>query len=485
MATFNLIRNSKVFFTTNIDTAGVPNSAGHTISNSQLLTVLDGFSFSQNTNSDSISISEAGGVANRGTRTFNTALNPVDFSFSTYIRPKLVSSLVESDDAVLWNALLGDTAIGSSPAYTLTGITAGSTAMDAAGILTIAGTGMATTGMVAGDILIIKGVTAAGANQFNSAVKILTNPTATGFTAQYLTKPSVSLVTTGWSAAVTLNKPAWNKNAAVGTDTITTAYSEASTARSNLNKLLAFGLVVTVDGVTYTLNNCVLDQAVVDFGLDGIATVAWTGKAASISQVANNVTYTAASGDYNLGGGTYTGTIKGPVVTANTNYITNKLSTVALAANIGGGGTAYSLALTGGSITIANNVTYLTPANLGVVNIPVEYYTGNRQISGTLNAYLRTGSANTAGLLATMLTNAATSAETKFALTVTIGGASNPNKVELYGTGAAVQIPTIDAQAVMSTSINFSLQGTDYVTGSSANYDLENTNDLRIRYFGN
>jgi hypothetical protein len=488
-STFNLIRNSKVFFTTNVDstTGKFLEGTPCTTSNSYQVTVLDGFSFSQGTNSDTVSIAEAGGNAVRGSRNFNTSLNAAEFSFSTYIRPYLATT-VKSDEAVLWNALVNDVALGTAAAYTMTGI-GGSTAIDAAGVLTITGTAMATTGVSVGDVVIVKGVTGAGANQYNTAIKILTAPTATGFTAQYLTKPSAAIVPASWTTAVTLNKVSWVENAAVPADTgLVTAYSEVSTARSNLNQLQKFALVITVDQVTYALDNCVLDQASIDFGLDGIATIAWTGKAAGIRQITKINFADPTGGTPGGAGGTIvlTGGNTGSITASSTStkYITNKLSTIALAANIGGGGTAYTLALTGGSITIANNVNYITPSNLGVVNSAIGYYTGNRQISGSINAYLRTGTNNTADLLASMLSSSASNAETKYAITLSIGGAANPLKVELYGVGAALQIPTIDAQAVMSTTINFNLQGTDAVVGTAgAAYDLENTNDLRIRYF--
>jgi hypothetical protein len=371
----------------------------------------------------------------------------------------------------------------------MTGI-GGSTAMDANGIVTIAGTGMATAGVSVGEVVIVKGVTGLNANQFNGPVLVLTAPAATGFTAQYLTRPTAAIVSAGWTASVTLNKTSWTENAAVPADTsVPAAYSEVTTARSNLNQLQKFAMVITVDQVTYVLDNCVLDQANIDFGLDGIATVAWTGKATGVRQLATNVAYANPTGGTAGGAGgtiTITGGATGVITASSTStkYITNKLSTIALAAQIGGGGKTYNLAITGGNITVANNVNYIIPTNLGVVNTAIGYYTGNRQVSGSLTAYLRTGTNNTAGLFADMVSTAATTPEARFALTLAVGGSSNATRVELYGVGAALQIPTIDAQAVMSTSINFNLQGTDYVVGTTtAAYDLENTNDLRIRYF--
>jgi hypothetical protein len=142
------------------------------------------------------------------------------------------------------------------------------------------------------------------------------------------------------------------------------------------------------------------------------------------------------------------------------------------------------LALTGGSITIANGINYITPANLGVVNVPIGYYTGTRAITGTLNAYLRTGSTNSAGLLSDLLAASATAAgtEPKFRVEIDIGGSTVGTRIEVEMNGCNLQIPTIDAQAVMSTTINFTAQGTDPVHGATAGYDIENTNDLEIRY---
>lgn len=489
MSTFNLIRNSRLFFTTNVAAGtGLVAGSGFTAANSQELQVLDGFTFTQASNADTITLSEAGNDPNRGQRSFNTSLAPVDFSFSTYIRPRL-STTVKAEEACLWNALFCTTAIGAAAAFTATGITTASVTVSGSGLLTLPGTGMTVTGISVGDVVVVKGVTGIGAAQFNTAIKLLT-VSATSITAQYLVTPTAAVVAAGWSTAVTFNKTAWNENAAISTDTTApqyaaagVAYTAATTALSNKNQLLPFGLVFTVDGVTYVIDNCAMDQAVIDFGLDGIAMVAWTGKGTALRQLSTNITYSADANPVLTGG--VTGTITGKNTTAN--FITNKLSTITLVKNIGGtgaGNTSYSLALTGGSITIANGINYITPANLGVVNIPIGYYTGTRSITGTLTAYLRTGSTNSAGLLADLLAASATAAgtEPKFKLQIDVGGSTNGTRVEFETPGAMLQIPTIDAQAVMSTTINFTAQGSDSVQGAAAGYDIENTNDMVIRY---
>ena len=479
----NLLRNSRVFFTTNLLSDNtIANGVACTTTNTQELTILDNFSFSQSNNNDVVTVSEAGTTPARGQRSFNTSLNPVDFSFSTYIRP-YVSGTVKADESHLWNALFGTVPLSTTA--TTIGSVPTTASVTNAGVLTLIGTGFPVLSV--GGIYVVKGVIGQTANQFNSAIKVSAS-SATTLTAQYIVAPknNVNFTTASVVAGTAFALTSWNENAAVIADTQigTTAYSELTTARSNVNTLLPFGIIVSLDNVTYAIDNCALDQASIDFGLDGIATVQWTGKATALRALA----YTTITGA--VFSGSLTGTFSPKSSVATTRYITNKLSTVTLAANIGGGGTSYNVPLTGGSIQIANNIQYVTPSNLGVVNTPVGYYTGTRAITGSLNAYLRTGNtgsqSNTAVLLSDMLSSAATVIEPEYQLGIQIGGSSNPTRIEVLANGASLQIPTIDAQAVISTVINFTVQGADASQGTAAtNFDIEATNDLNIRYFSN
>lgn len=585
MATFNLIRNSRVFFTTNVNaTTGVVQPTGFTGANTQEITVLDGFSFSQTTNADVITVSEAGSAPSRGQRSFNTALNPVDFSFSTYLKPVLQDT-VRAEESHLWNALFGTTAV-EDKGVPLTWTTAGTIIYNAptstaAANLVITATGISTS-LVVGDYVTLRGATGDKANELNTAYKISAKTTA-AVTLQFATVPeslvdatsyatAFSTTSTAATPALWLTKTSWLGYPAISADTSGTvvgvnkvagaSYAEVSTVRSNANQLLAFGMIIVVDGITYTIDNCALDQATIDFGLDGIATVQWTGKGTALNQAATTIgigSTAATSGFINATVATTTasttvtfgsnvtlkansvlrykgeviGILSGDVTTATTGtlaaaatrtisalanevyasvpvqftsgvlgtstttvsgyaapkiagaqYITNKLSTATLTQAFGGGGSAYTVALTGGSIQIANNIGYVTPANIGIVNSPIGYYTGTRSITGTLNAYLRTGTGSTSSLLAALLANVSTATETKYELGIQIGGASNSVRVELFAGGTSVQIPTIDAQAVLSTAINFTVQGFEGFTSANSNFDLEAVNDMRVRYFG-
>jgi hypothetical protein len=371
---FNLIRNSRVFFTTNVAAeTGVVAASGFTTSNTREIQVLDGFSFTQNTTAETVTLNEAGSAPVRGQRSFNTALEPVDFSMSTYMRPADGGTNITCEESVLWNAMFATDPIGGT-------------------------------------------------------------------------------------------NPAWTEG--------TTAATLVAT-NSQSHQLQKFGLIIVIDGVSYIIDNCALDTATIDFGLDAIATVAWTGRGGKLRQIAG---LTASTGTTVTFGGGLTGTALGKNVTAP--FIANKLSTVTLKKAIGGTGTTYNIAITGGNLTIANNLTYLTPANLGVVNQPFTYFTGTRAVTGSLNCYLRAGSTNSAGLLADMLVDSTTDVDPEFYMQIEVGGGASATRVEFEMEGAVLTIPSVSTEQVVSTTINFTAQGT-----ASSAFDIGAANELQVRYY--
>ncbi len=371
---FNLIRNSRVFFTTNVNAnTGVVASSGFLATNTFELQVLDGFSFSQATTKDTVTLNEAGAAPVRGQRSFNTALEPVEFSMSTYMRPADGGVNITAEEGVLWNALLSADAIGGAAA--------------------------------------------------------------------------------SWVESAT-------KATAVATN-------------SDKHQLQKFGLIVVLDGTAFVIDNCVLDSATIDFGLDAIASVAWSGMGANLRQVAaptltGTTTVTMS--------GSLAGAAKGKNTTAP--YIANKLSTVAIDSGIGTGGTSYTLALTGGSITISNNVTYLTPENLGVVNIPVTYFTGTRSITGSLNAYLRSGAGNTADLMSAILTSSVSDVDPDYSIKIAVGGSQSATHVDFNMPAVVLSVPSVATEQVISTTLEFTAQG---YTGSA--FDIQAPNELTVEYY--
>lgn len=370
---FNLIRNSRVFFTTNVDAGtGVVASTGFTTSNTREIQVLDGFSFSQNTTQETVTLNEAGATPVRGQRSFNTSLDPVDFSFTTYMRPADSGTNITCEESVLWNAMFSDEAIGT-------------------------------------------------------------------------------------------NGAAWTDGVSAGTCVV---------SNSDTHQLQKFGMVITIDTTTFVIDNCVLNTATIDFGLDAIASIQWAGQGGILRQI----TTPTLTGTTTV---SFTGSLTGSALGKNTTapYIANKLSTVTLDAGIGSGGTAYTLALTGGSLTISNNVTYLTPANLAVVNKPFTYFTSTRAISGSLNAYLRTGSGNTADLMAQMLAASSSDVNPAYYLKIAVGGSANITHVDFTMPAVVLSIPAVNAEQVVSTTINFTAQGS-----ASSAFDISVANELTVDY---
>ena len=75
MATFSLVRDTKVYISTAQSTGNM------TDLNTWEVPVLDGYSFTAETEVETITVSEAGtGSIARGQQAFTTAINPVDWS---------------------------------------------------------------------------------------------------------------------------------------------------------------------------------------------------------------------------------------------------------------------------------------------------------------------------------------------------------------------------------------------------------------------
>lgn len=484
MSVLNLSRNTRVFFTTNVNaTTGVLTDAnsGFTSSNTYELQVLDGYSFTQGTNSTAITISEAGNTPTRGSRNFNTALNPVDFSFSTYIRPRLASATnVTAIEGVLWNALTSAVAVDYPASASLTANGASATAISRSATASVAGSTASTTvtgivltgvatGLSVGDSINISGVTSAQDWNGPGTITSLVASTNTTISVEYAKAPSTASGLSGTGTAIKFTKGSWTESIS------TSPMSYASFIGSNKNQLQKFAMIFVVDNVPYAIDNCVLDQATIDFGLDAISMIAWTGKGTQLKRL-NTLSTTVLTSTW-IAGTNYT------QYSTAAQYITNKLSTATLIAGLTGTGQSYTIPLTGGSVTFANNVNYITPSNLGVVNVPIGYYTGNRAITGSMNAYLKTGSTGDAGdLLNSILSNINTSAEIKYKLQVEIGGASNPVRMEIDLEGASLQVPAVSVADVVSTTINFAAQGYN-PNAADQQFDLARTNDATIRYF--
>ena len=154
---------------------------------------------------------------------------------------------------------------------------------------------------------------------------------------------------------------------------------------------MKLSIFFALENTTYRLNECQVNTAEVDFSIDGIAQITWSGNATTIDQVETAIEdpskyavviagsdasgQTSGTTDTYREGYNFVDTT-GP---SDADYLRNKLSTLYLDADAQGGGASsngldnrtYDINITGGSITFTNNITYVTPETLGIVDKPI------------------------------------------------------------------------------------------------------------------
>lgn len=466
--------------------------------------VMSGFSFSQGNTTSEVVLKEmatAAGVSRRGRRVFNDALAPADWSFSTYIRPF------------------------KAPAYTP--ITAGGTALTIGTAYKIITSSTADWSNVGGS------VTAAVGNYFIA--------TSTGNVSVTGTVAPASLADTAANIHA-VEEVLWAQFVGLGTYTPST-YTFLNFEAPNITDLdisftggnnislgefdLYFILGANYDNdanydntalddvLVYKIANCIINQATVNFDVDGIAMIEWSGQGNLISKepdfdartaisqgvtatsnfirnkltaltmiAANTTTY---PGSASVAAGSLTAGRRYRILTVGGSTWTNvgaASSTVgvaftAIAGTPGGSGTAapgYDITLTGGSIQFSNNATFLTPETLGVVNRPIGHIAGNKSVTGNFTAYIEeiAGNNGTSGkLLADSLADL-TTITNSFDLTFIIGGSGNLPRFEITLPTAHIEIPKVQSDDIISLDIAFhGLPST--ITG---------TNEAVLKYVG-
>ena len=400
--------------------AGLGRFVGNgTSANTFRIGVLDGYSFSQGSESTDVTIEEAGSAPNRGSKRFNDALPPAEWSFATYVRPFVhgaasfrANGTFDMCENILWSALAG------------TGLS------DASGAAVATSTGSANGALV--DFL-----------------------------------------------------------------------------ESDVHELMKLSIYFALENTTYRLNEAQITTCEVDFSIDGIAQITWSGNATTIDQVTeayddpskfvieafdadgSGLVHSSGTTDTHVEGFNYADTT-GP---SDADYLRNKLSSLYLDADAQGGGSTsggldnrtYDINITGGSITIENNVTYVTPETIGVVDKPIGSFTGARTISGSLTMYLDTKS-NGSNQLLTDLAAATDLVTNAFDMRLYMGVSGSVGSdgdameandftapgVEFNMPKAHLTVPVIEVGDLISASVEFAAHGTDLLTGD----------EMKVKYLG-
>jgi len=352
------------------------NVAGSAAATSWKIPVLDGFSFSQGTNTSEITLAEmadGSGNSRRSRQMFTDSYAPAEWSFQTYMRPFVSSN----------GATGGWEASGSE-------------------------------------------------NRQHSVEEPLW--------ANFVAAPT-------FTASVTETEAAWNQGITNTTSSKTIDFtSSEKPALGTFDLFFEFGGAQSAGSGQsfYRLRDAVVNSASIDFDIDGIATITWSGFASMVTDIAALPTAT-------------TSITEG--VTGTGNFIRNRLTQLSVTA----GDTAtfpgvnsngvYNLVLTGGNITMENNMTYLTPETLGIVNQPLGHVTGTRNVSGNFTCYLNNEAGGSSDLFEDLIE--ATSIITNSFNTVFKIGGTNAPKVQIDLPKCHFEVPTHSIDDIISLETNF------------------------------
>ena len=349
------------------------NAAGSSAATSWKIPVLDGFSFSQGTNTSEITLAEmsdGSGNSRRSRQMFTDSYAPAEWSFQTYMRP-----------FVSVNGAAG-------------------------------------------------GWEGSGSDNHQHSVE---EPLWANFVAAPSFTASDGATEAAWSAGITNS---------TSSKIIDFAGSEKP-ALGTFDLFFEFGATSGGGESYYRLKDAVVNSASIDFDIDGIATITWSGFASMVSDLAALPTATDSITEG---------------VTGTGNFIRNRLTQLSVTATDtstfpGAGAGVYNLVLTGGNVTMENNMTYLTPETLGIVNHPLGHVTGTRNVSGNFTCYLNNESGGSSDLFEDLI-EATTVVTNSFNTVFKIGGTSAP-KVQIDLPRCHFEVPSHSIDDIISLETNF------------------------------
>lgn len=500
MSDFSLSRNAKFYVA----------KAGDT-TNCYQIPILAGFSFTQTTATQEISVNESGEAPIRGQKGYNTALNPVDVSFSTYARPfnysgasanspdaiQLNTDPVATDnsavESILWMAAaaskanfaaadsmdtVGTVTVGQTdgtPSYYTTYEFADSDAHELGQLdlyFDLEGTiykiGEFTIGSVSVDFAIDSITTLAWAGQGSTL-------TSTGVT-----------LPTNQRDINDIDEPSFIKNKLTYTEFEKLSEGELTNAAVNVSDV-----DLTITGV---IDSAILNLHSV-YGTNEVMLTVYRNDTLETIHEATSAPR-VPSQDFPVRTVSHSGeTLVVKVVgdasaVADITYYTDHYNTYAAVTEPRHTNSTtaeanafddnfpnpYEIAVTGGSIELANNITFLTPEQLGVLNKPIGSFTGVRSVTGNVTAYLKATSGQTKDLYDAIVEDVE-NISPRGALRVYVGGKAEAGDVRdsMYlnmGT-CKLTVPDIAIDDLVTVTINFIGEGQE---------GIEDNNELAVGY---
>jgi hypothetical protein len=378
------------------------NDAGSTAATSWKIPVLDGFSFSQGTNTSEITLAEmsdSAGKTRRSRQMFTDSYAPAEWSFQTYVRP--------------FRAVA-----------------------DAAG-------------------------------GWEKHTSLIHHAVEEALWANFASAPTFTASANDTSVAV------WNKGVDNSTTSMIVDFVDSEVAAlGTFDLFFEMGGAAGGSGVTgptyYRLKNAVVNSASIDFDIDGIATITWSGFASIIQDLASLPS-------------TITTEIT-EATTGTSNFIRNRLTQLSVTNTSdtstfpGASGGAYNVVLTGGNVTMENNITYLTPETLGIVNQPLGHVTGTRNVSGNFTCYLNREAGGSADLFEDLI-EATDKINNGFNTVFKIGGTSAP-KLQIDLPNCHFEVPSHSIDDIISLETSF------HALPASVDPTTANNFEAKVTYTG-
>ncbi|QZI88437.1 hypothetical protein SIPHO082v1_p0160 [Vibrio phage 294E48.1] len=215
------------------------------------------------------------------------------------------------------------------------------------------------------------------------------------------------------------------------------------------HELLKLNIYVLADKIWYLISEGQVGEAASSNDITAIGETAWSGQGTTMTKLpsAPFIETDVTSVDC---------TLAAP-------YIKNKLTILKVKDNTSM--KVYSVPITGGSVTISNNVTFLTPSTLSCLDVPIGSFTGTFSVEGEMSAYLDDKVGGTAELMDDII--AARAVTNDFEISVVMGGeyAAGAPACVIHLSNAQVRIPEINTDDVLGVSVSFKGIPTDFDTG--------------------
>ena len=420
----NLQRNTEVFMST-VDLNGGGVSTSMTPQNTWRLEVLAGYAFNQSATNQDITTLESGNTPDRSTQRFNTSVNPVEWSLSTYVRPTGMNSTDGTDsitgnakpvsDWFLWQSMLSNTRPAAS--------TAESSSWENSGIFHLKHRGFAD------DADIVES----------------SNANVTAHSSNFPQMEEYAMY--------------------FKVDNVVYQVGQAAVNEASIDA--AIDSIATTNWSGFGTN---LFELTGDSRTEAIAVFGGTDNA-GVTQTANSTVDVGgnAAQHYHPFG---TANVAGTATTAD--FIKNRLSSIQVVSAASGEDKAYTFPVTGLNWSYNNNASYLTPEELASLNSPIGQFTGSRTVTGNFTAYLRAGGNQSAEFLRDIVSNTATQ---------TAGASAN---LQIGGTTVpyfAINMPTVQfdfpshsIDDVVGITVDFLAQETDPTCGDEFTFFVGSSN---------